>query len=186
HELSYLFIDAGEIESKTLHNEGYDEEWLKRKIAEDTDYEFDDIYFAEWSKHEGFLIQGKDDDGYVTEYEIIFICTNERLKAWEYAVRVQVDIMVLRKTTRNEEVRMMGHDHHDHTHGANKKALLLSFILIASFMVIEAIGGWLTNSLALLADAGHMFSDAVSLAIALVAFKFGEKVADYSKTYGYK
>jgi len=94
--------------------------------------------------------------------------------------------MVLRKTTRNEEVRMMGHDHHDHTHGANKKALPLSFILIASFMVIEAIGGWLTNSLALLADAGHMFSDAVSLAIALVAFKFGEKVADYSKTYGYK
>src|SRR5699024_5246263 len=126
------------------------------------------------------------DDGYATACPIIFICTNERLKAWEYTERVQVDIMVLRKTTRNEEVRMMGHDHHDHTHGANKKALLLRFILIASFMVIEAIGGWLTNSLALLADAGHMFSDAVSLAIALVAFKFGEKVADYSKTYGYK
>jgi len=59
NELSYLFIDAGEIESKTLHNAGYDEEWLKRKIAEDTDYEFDDIYFAEWSKNEGFFIQGK-------------------------------------------------------------------------------------------------------------------------------
>lgn len=82
---------------------------------------------------------------------------------------------------------MMGHDHHhDHTHGANKKALLISFILIASFMVFEAVGGLLTNSLALLADAGHMLSDAVSLAIALAAFKFGEKVADYNKTYGYK
>src|SRR5699024_11933960 len=82
---------------------------------------------------------------------------------------------------------MMEQDHrHDHTHGANKKALLISFILIAAFMVIEAIGGILTNSLALLADAGHMLSDAVSLAIALTAFKFGEKMADYSKTYGYK
>ncbi len=82
---------------------------------------------------------------------------------------------------------MMGHEHHhDHTHGANKKAFLISFILIAAFMVIEAIGGILTNSLALLADAGHMLSDAVSLAIALTAFKFGEKMADYSKTYGYK
>ncbi|WP_020007503.1 cation diffusion facilitator family transporter [Salinicoccus albus] len=81
----------------------------------------------------------------------------------------------------------MGHEHHhDHTHGANKKAFLISFILIAAFMVIEAIGGILTNSLALLADAGHMLSDAVSLAIALTAFKFGEKMADYSKTYGYK
>ncbi|AKG74267.1 cation diffusion facilitator family transporter [Salinicoccus halodurans] len=80
----------------------------------------------------------------------------------------------------------MEHDHHDHKHGTNKKALLISFILIASFMLIEAVGGWLANSLALLADAGHMFSDAVSLAIALAAFKFGEKVADYSKTYGYK
>lgn len=80
----------------------------------------------------------------------------------------------------------MGHNHHDHTHGTNKKALKISFMLIASFMVIEAVGGWVTNSLALLADAGHMFSDAVSLAIALAAFKFGEKLADYSKTYGYK
>ncbi|WP_411844433.1 cation diffusion facilitator family transporter [Salinicoccus sp. HZC-1] len=80
----------------------------------------------------------------------------------------------------------MEQDHHDHTHGTNKKALLISFVLIGSFMIIEAVGGWLTNSLALLADAGHMLSDAVSLAIALAAFKFGEKLADYSKTYGYK
>lgn len=85
----------------------------------------------------------------------------------------------------------MGHQHnhghsHDHTHGANKKILLISFLIIAAYMVVEAVGGLLTNSLALLSDAGHMLSDAISLAIALLAFKFGEKAANYSKTYGYK
>ncbi|APT49536.1 cation transporter [Bacillus safensis] len=81
----------------------------------------------------------------------------------------------------------MGHDHgHDHTHGANKKTLMISFIIITGYMIIEAIGGFITNSLALLSDAGHMLSDSISLAVALLAFTFGGKVANYSKTYGYK
>lgn len=80
---------------------------------------------------------------------------------------------------------MASHDH-DHTHGANKKALSISLILIASFMVVEVIGGIMTNSLALLSDAGHMLSDAVSLAVALLAFKMGEKSADKEKTFGYR
>lgn len=81
----------------------------------------------------------------------------------------------------------MGHDHgHDHTHGANKKVLLISFLIITAYTVVEAIGGFLTNSLALLADAGHMLSDSISLAIALIAFKLGEKVASKSKTFGYR
>lgn len=81
----------------------------------------------------------------------------------------------------------MAHDHsHAHTHGANKKVLLISFIIITSYMIVEAVGGILTNSLALLADAGHMLSDSISLAIALIAFKLAEKAANHSKTYGYK
>lgn len=81
----------------------------------------------------------------------------------------------------------MGHDHgHDHTHGANKKVLLISFIIITFYMIVEAIGGFLTNSLALLADAGHMLSDAISLGIALLAFTFGARAANRSKTFGYK
>src|SRR5699024_12674106 len=81
----------------------------------------------------------------------------------------------------------MGHDHgHDHTHGANKKALMISFIIITAYMIIEVIGGFLTNSLALLSDAGHMLSDSISLGVGLLAFTLGEKVANYSKTYGYK
>lgn len=82
-----------------------------------------------------------------------------------------------------------GHDHHhghNHSHNANKKALLISFFLIATFMVVEVIGGIITNSLALLSDAGHMLSDAAALGLSLVAFKIGEKTANSSKTYGYK
>lgn len=75
---------------------------------------------------------------------------------------------------------------HDHTHGSNKKALMISFFLTTAFMITEAIGGFLTNSLALLSDAGHMLSDSVSLGVGVLAFIMGEKVADYSKTYGYK
>lgn len=75
---------------------------------------------------------------------------------------------------------------HDHTHGANKKVLFISFLIITTYMIVEAIGGFLTNSLALLADAGHMLSDSISLAIALIAFTLGEKAASKSKTFGYK
>ncbi|GGG27793.1 cadmium, cobalt and zinc/H(+)-K(+) antiporter [Lysinibacillus alkalisoli] len=72
------------------------------------------------------------------------------------------------------------------THDANKKVLIISFIIITTYMIIEVIGGVWTNSLALLSDAGHMLSDAISLAIALIAFKLGEKATSKSKTYGYK
>ncbi|EML6320021.1 cation diffusion facilitator family transporter [Bacillus cereus] len=79
----------------------------------------------------------------------------------------------------------MGHSH-DHGHSNNKKALLIAFLLTTSFMIAEVVGGFVTNSLALLSDAGHMLSDAVSLALSLLAFKLGEKTATTAKTYGYK
>ncbi|HSI67093.1 MAG TPA: cation diffusion facilitator family transporter [Planococcus sp. (in: firmicutes)] len=75
---------------------------------------------------------------------------------------------------------------HDHSHGRNKKALLISFWIITSYMFVEAIGGFLTNSLALIADAGHMLSDSISLGVAFLAFSIGEKAANQFKTYGYK
>lgn len=67
-----------------------------------------------------------------------------------------------------------------------QKTLLISFIIIAGYMLVEAVGGWLTGSLALLSDAGHMLSDAVALGATLLAFKIGEKAATRQKTYGYK
>lgn len=75
---------------------------------------------------------------------------------------------------------------HSHDHSKDKKALLIAFLLTTSFMIAEVVGGFVTNSLALLSDAGHMLSDAVSLALSLLAFKLGEKTATTVKTYGYK
>jgi len=63
---------------------------------------------------------------------------------------------------------------------------MVVFILTTSFMIAEVISGFVTNSLALLSDAGHMLSDAVSLALSLLAFKIGEKKATLDKIYGYK
>ena len=77
-----------------------------------------------------------------------------------------------------------GHDHdHDHDHtptvtSANERKVLLSFFLIFGFMVVEAVGGVLSGSLALLADAGHMLTDAAALALAYAAFRFGRRAAD--------
>ena len=64
------------------------------------------------------------------------------------------------------------------------KILAISFIIIGLFMVIEIVGGFIANSLALLSDGLHMF-DTVSLGVALVAFIY-EKNATSSKTFGYK
>ena len=63
---------------------------------------------------------------------------------------------------------------------------MIAFLITTVYMVIEAVGGFLTNSLALIADAGHMLSDSVSLGIGFLAFTIGEKAADQLKTYGYK
>ncbi|MGX1192028.1 cation diffusion facilitator family transporter [Metabacillus sp. SLBN-84] len=79
-----------------------------------------------------------------------------------------------------------GHDGHHHHHTNNKKALLFAFALIALFMIAEVIGGLLTNSLALLSDAGHMLSDAAALGLSYLALVFGAKGASSSKTFGYK
>lgn len=85
-----------------------------------------------------------------------------------------------------------GHDHghhHGHSHhhqSNNKKALFWAFILIATYMVVEVIGGLMTNSLALLSDAGHMLSDAAALGLSLIAIRIGEKIATEKKTFGFK
>ncbi|MDW7771765.1 MAG: cation diffusion facilitator family transporter [Desulfobulbaceae bacterium] len=79
------------------------------------------------------------------------------------------------------------HNHnHNHSDHGSRRSLFLSFIIISSFMVIEAIGGLLTNSLALLSDAGHMLTDAGALALSLLAIKIGEKPPSLTKTFGYR
>ncbi len=78
------------------------------------------------------------------------------------------------------------HAHCAHSHASNKVILRNSFLIISAFMLIEVAGGFATNSLALLSDAGHMLSDAAALALSLFAFKFGERKGNLQKTFGYK
>ena len=88
-----------------------------------------------------------------------------------------------------------GHDHaahghggpgHDHTHGTTDKTrVLIAAALTGGFMVAEALGGFLTGSLALVADAGHMFTDSISLALAWYAFHLAGRAATARLTYGF-
>ncbi|MDJ0749710.1 MAG: cation diffusion facilitator family transporter [Woeseiaceae bacterium] len=85
------------------------------------------------------------------------------------------------------------HDHHDHGHAhvheagaSNLKRVLVALVLTGTFMVVEVIGGIISGSLALLADAGHMLTDTMALALAAVAFHVSKRPADGNLTFGYQ
>ena len=80
-----------------------------------------------------------------------------------------------------------GHDHrprHDFRK-SDRNRLWLVLSLTLGFMAVEIVAGLYTGSLALLADAGHMFSDAAGLLLAIIAFWFSSRPATLSKSYGY-
>jgi cobalt-zinc-cadmium efflux system protein len=80
----------------------------------------------------------------------------------------------------------MGSDHnHAHAASGNEKLLLITLGLTATFMVAEIVGGFMTQSLALLSDAAHMFTDVAALAVSLAAIRIGKRPADASRTFGY-
>ena len=83
-----------------------------------------------------------------------------------------------------------GHSHghgHGHSHGAdaNSRRLAIVLVLVLIYMVAEVVGGLLTNSLALLADAGHMLSDAGALALSLFAIWIARRPATSTHTWGF-
>ena len=89
----------------------------------------------------------------------------------------------------------MGHggDGHQHVHlhtckpgdEGNQRRLSITLVLVVVYMVAELVGGMLTNSLALLADAGHMLGDAAALGLALFALWFARRPASSKHTFGY-
>lgn len=81
----------------------------------------------------------------------------------------------------------MGDHHHHHrvTGDGRRRRLGAVFVLTATYMGAEVVGGLVSGSLALLADAGHMFSDAAALALALVASWLSTRPADTKRTYGF-
>src|SRR5512142_3058950 len=86
--------------------------------------------------------------------------------------------------------RSHGHAHsHDHEHphaaGGSERKLLFAFVLTTLMLVVEAAGGLMSGSLALLADAGHMLVDALALLLAFLGARFASRPADARRTYGY-
>lgn len=83
-----------------------------------------------------------------------------------------------------------GHHHHGpggHAHGVtDERRLMWAFVIIAVFMVVEIVGGVISGSLALLADAGHMASDAAALAFSWLAIRIGKREATARLSYGFR
>src|SRR5579872_522284 len=81
-----------------------------------------------------------------------------------------------------------GHSHgdgHDHDGGAGSRGLKGALILTALFLVAEVVGGLISNSLTLLADAGHMFTDVGALSFSLFVVWLARQPATSRNTYGY-
>jgi cobalt-zinc-cadmium efflux system protein len=92
---------------------------------------------------------------------------------------------------------MAHHDHSDHAHshhgapGAHgargaERRLLMALAILGTFTVIEALGGYFANSIALLAEAAHMLADSASLVLALLALRIARRPADLRRTYGHR
>ena len=81
------------------------------------------------------------------------------------------------------------HEHdHDHAHGGagdQVRRLWIALAITAAFLVAEVVGGILSNSLALLADAGHMLADVAALALSLFVAWFSRQPHEPRRTYGY-
>ena len=78
----------------------------------------------------------------------------------------------------------MAHDHR-HEQKDRGRPLALALAITSLYFVVEIVGGTLTNSLALLSDAGHMFSDIAALGLSLLAFRIARRPATSKRTYGY-
>jgi cobalt-zinc-cadmium efflux system protein len=79
-----------------------------------------------------------------------------------------------------------GHDHGHHHKGetASERRLWIALSVLAAFTLVEAIGGFWSRSIALLAEAGHMLADCGSLVLAVIAIRASRRPASYQRTYG--
>lgn len=81
--------------------------------------------------------------------------------------------------------RHQEHEHHQGRSADSWRRLTIVLLLTSAYMILELLGGWWTGSLALLADAGHMFTDTAALILALTAVWFSSRPATSRKTFGY-
>jgi cobalt-zinc-cadmium efflux system protein len=74
--------------------------------------------------------------------------------------------------------------HHEHHHAGNQRLLTLALALTLTFAAVEAVGGWLAGSLALMGDAGHMLTDATALGLAALAARMAQRPASDRHSFG--
>jgi len=79
-----------------------------------------------------------------------------------------------------------GHHSHHHAQEASERRLLLALVILGSFTLTEAVGGYIANSIALLAEAAHMLADSGSLVLAIVALRVGRRPANERRTFGHR
>lgn len=77
------------------------------------------------------------------------------------------------------------HDHGPSVTAESERRIRLVFLMTAGYAAVQAAGGWISGSLALIADAGHMVSDAAALLLALIAYRVAARAADAARTYGW-
>jgi len=75
---------------------------------------------------------------------------------------------------------------HDHAHSEHQRPLAIALVITAAVFILEAAGGFLSHSLALLADAGHMLTDVAALALGLFAFWLSGRPASARRTFGWR
>ena len=73
-----------------------------------------------------------------------------------------------------------------HAHAGSQRRVIIALVLTGTFMLVEVVGGILSGSLALLADAGHMLTDTMALGLSAMAFHVSRRPPDGSLTYGYQ
>lgn len=99
-------------------------------------------------------------------------------------------IMAVNRRAQASAGRATHHHGHGHGHGvsadADRRWLAIALALIVGFMAAEVVVGLVANSLALISDAGHMFTDAASIALALIAVRLAGRPAQGRYTYGFK
>lgn len=78
-----------------------------------------------------------------------------------------------------------GHEHGEVVTADNERRIRFVFIFTAGYAAVQAVGGWLSGSLALIADSGHMVSDAAALLLALIAYRVARRPVDGTRTYGF-
>jgi cobalt-zinc-cadmium efflux system protein len=78
------------------------------------------------------------------------------------------------------------HTHHSHGQESSERRLRLALMILGTFTLVEAVGGYIANSIALLAEAAHMLADSGSLILAIVALRVGRRPANARRTFGHR